>query len=112
MTHDTTLPTTIAAWKQARDDDPAFLADIPLDSLLTCDGLSLHKDPDFSSRILVPPSLREALVRQHHADLQHLPHAKVLTSLARHYYWPTIKTDVRKFILDCEFCENERSKRR
>jgi transposase InsO family protein len=107
-----TLPTTIAAWKLAQDEDPAFLADIPPDSLIICDGLSLHKDPDFPSRILVPPALREALVRQHHADLQHLSHAKVLTSLARHYHWPTIKTDVRKIIKDCELCENERAKRR
>jgi hypothetical protein len=111
-TRDTTLPATIAAWKQAQADDPAFLADVPPDSLLNCDGLSLHKDPDFPSRILVPPSLREALVRQHHADLQHLSHPKVLTSLARHYHWPTIKADVRKIIQDCELCENERAKRR
>ncbi len=105
-------PRLLPAWKQAQADDPAFLADLPPDSLLNCDGLSLHKDPDFPSRILVPPSLREALVRQHHADLQQLSHPKVLTSLARHYHWPTIKTDVRKIIQDCELCENERAKRR
>jgi hypothetical protein len=66
---DPTLPTTIADWKQAQANDPAFLADVPSDSLLLCDGLTLFKDPDFPSRILVPPLLREALVRQHHADL-------------------------------------------
>ncbi len=109
---DPTLPTTIANWKQAQAADPAFLADVPSDSLLMCDGLTLFKDPDFPSRILVPPLLREALVRQHHADLQHLSHPKVLTSLARHYYWPTMKTDVRNFLRDCELCENERAKRR
>ncbi len=109
---DPTLPTTIAAWKQAQADDPAFLADVPPDSLLLCDGLTLFKDPDFPSRILVPPSLREALVRQHHADLQHLSHPKVLTSMARHYHWPTMKTDVRNFLRDCELCENEIAKRR
>ena len=111
---DPTLPTTIAAWKQAQADDPAFLDAIPPASLLLCEGLTLFKDPDFPSCILVPPSLREALVRQHHADLQHLLHPKVLTSLARHYHWPTMKTDVRKFLQDCELCENEneRAKRR
>ncbi len=109
---DPTLPTTITAWKQAQADDPAFLDAIPPASLLLCEGLTLFKDPDFPSCILVPPSLREALVRQHHADLQHLSHPKVLTSLARHYHWPTMKTDVRKFLQDCELCENERAKRR
>jgi hypothetical protein len=78
---DPTLPTTIAAWKQAQSEDPAFLADIPLDSLLLCYGLNLFKDPDFPSRILVPPSLREALVRQHHADLQH--HTQKYSPLSR-----------------------------
>ena len=66
---DATLPTTIAAWKDAQTADPAFLADIPPNSLLLCDGLSLHRDLDFPSRILVPPILREALTRRHHADL-------------------------------------------
>jgi hypothetical protein len=106
------LPSTLAEWKHAQSSDPDFLADIPPDSLLLCDGLSLHKGPDFPSRILVPPQLREALVRQHHADLQHMFHPKVLTSFARHYHWPSMKTDVRRFLNDCEFCENERAKRR
>jgi transposase InsO family protein len=111
-TRDATLPTTIAAWKDAQTADPAFLADIPPASLLLCDGLSLHRDLDFPSRILVPPALREALTRQHHADLQHVSHPKVLTSLARHYFWPTMKADVRRFVEDCEHCENEKAKRR
>ncbi len=81
-----TLPSTIAEWKDAQTRDPDFLADIPPESLLLCDGLSLYKDPDFPSRILVPPTLREALTCQHHADLNHVSHPKVLTSLARHYH--------------------------
>jgi hypothetical protein len=80
---DATLPTTIAAWKDALIADLAFLDDIPPASLLLCDGLSLHKDPDLPSRIFVPPTLREALTRQHHADLQHVSHPKVLTSFAQ-----------------------------
>jgi hypothetical protein len=92
-------------------DDPAFLSELPADALLVCDGLSFYKDDDFPSCILVPPTLREALVHQHHADLHHLSHPKVLTSLARHYYWRTMRNDVRRFIKDCELCENERAKR-
>jgi hypothetical protein len=86
-----------------------FHRDIPPSSLLLCDGLSLCKDPDFPSRILVPPALREALMRQHHADLNHVSHPKVLTSLARHYHWSSMKSDIRRFIQDCE---NEKGKRR
>jgi hypothetical protein len=54
----------------------------------------------------IPPDL------QHHADLQHLSHPKVFTSLARHYDWPNMKKDVRSFLQNCELCENERTKRR
>jgi hypothetical protein len=111
QTRDASLLTTISTWKQAQFDDSAFLTDIPPESLLLSDGLSLFKDPDFPSRILVPPSLCEALVRQHHADLQHLSHPKVLTSLARHYHWPNMKRDVRNFLNDCELCKKERAKR-
>jgi transposase InsO family protein len=106
------LPSTLDEWKHAQTSDPDFLSEIPSDSILLCDGLSLHKCPDFPSRILVPPSLREPLTRQHHADLNHVSHPKILTSLARHYHWPSMKADVRRFIQDCEHCENEKSKRR
>jgi hypothetical protein len=106
------LPSTLAEWKHAPVSDPDFLADIPPDAILLCDGLSLHKGLDFPSRILVPPQFREPLVRQHHADLQHMSYPKVLTSLARHYHWPSMKADVRRFLNDCEYCENERAKRR
>jgi hypothetical protein len=107
-TRDITLPAiTIAPWQQAQADDPAVLAEIPHDSLLFSNGLSLFKDLDFPSRILVAPFLRGALVRQHHTDLQHLSHPKVLTFLARQH-----EKDVRTFLQDCELCENERAKRR
>ena len=106
------LPSTLDEWKHAQTTDADFLSEIPPDSILLCDGLSLHKCPDFPSRILVPPSLREPLTRQHHADLNHVSHPKVLTSLARHYHWPAMKADVRRFVQDCEHCENEKSKRR
>ena len=106
------LPSTLDEWKHAQTSDPDFLSEIPSDSILLCDGLSLNKCPDFPSRILVPPSLREPLTRQHHADLNHVSHPKVLTSLARHYHWPSMKADVRRIIHDCEHCENEKGKRR
>ncbi len=32
--------------------------------------------------------------------------------MARHYHWQSMKKDIRIFLRDCEFCENERAKRR
>jgi hypothetical protein len=106
------LPTTLDEWKHAQQTNPAFLQELDPDSLASINGLTVFKAPDFPSRILVPPTFQSQLIRQHHHDLQHVSHPKVLTSLARHYYWPTMKTDVRRICEDCELCENEKGKRR
>jgi hypothetical protein len=106
------LPSTIQDWKHAQDNEPDFLALLDPETFANCNGLTVFKDTDFPSRILVPPSLRDPLIRQHHYDLQHVSHSKVLTSLSRYYFWPTMKTDVRRVCEDCELCENEKGKRR
>jgi len=106
------LPTTIEAWTEVQDDDPELLNGTDPTQISDTNGLKTLHDDDFPSRIIVPHSLREPLSRQHHADLQHLSHTKVLASLQRHYYWPTIRKDVRRWLQDCEYCENEKAKRR
>jgi transposase InsO family protein len=106
------LPSTLMDWKHAQDNEPEFLQTLNPESLAKCNGLTIFKDPTFPSRILVPPSLREALIRQHHADLQHVSHTKVHTSLARYYFWPSLRADTRRVLEDCEHCENEKAKRR
>jgi hypothetical protein len=108
----THVPTTLDEWRQAQQNEPDFLTVLAPNFLVLCNGLTLFKDADFPSRILVPPSLREPLTQQHHADLQHVSHPKVLTSLARYYFWPAMKADVRRIVDDCELCENEKAKRR
>jgi hypothetical protein len=105
------VPTTLDAWKQAQRLEADFLTHLDPDSLADCNGLTVFKSADFPSRILVPPSLRDALITQHHHELQHVSHPKVLTSLARHFFWPAMKADVRRVVEDCEFCENEKGKR-
>jgi hypothetical protein len=106
------LPTTLLDWKHAQNTEPDFFKTLDPDSIAHCNGLTVYKDVDFPSRIIVPPSLRDQLIRQHHSDLQHVSHPKVLTSLARYYFWPAMKTDVRRICEDCELCENEKGKRR
>jgi hypothetical protein len=106
------LLTSLDEWKHAQQTTPAFLQDLDPDSLASINGLTVFKAPDFPSRILVPPTFHSQLIRQHHHDLQHVSHPKVFTTLARHYYWPTMKTDVRRICEDCELCENEKGKRR
>ncbi len=106
------LPTNFVDWKHAQDNEPDFLTTLDPDTLATCNGLTVYKDAHFPSHILVPPTLRDQLTRQHHTDLQHVSHPKVLTSLSRHYFWPNMKSDVRRVCEDCELCENEKGKRR
>jgi transposase InsO family protein len=106
------LPTTLEEWKHAQQNTPAFLQTLDPDSLVSINGLTVFKTKDFPSRILVPPTFQDQLIRQHHYDLQHVSHPKVYTSLARHYFWPAMKADVRRVCEDCELCENEKGKRR
>jgi hypothetical protein len=49
------LPSTIIEWKHAQDIHPDFLQALDPDTIATCNGLSVYKDKDFPSRILVPP---------------------------------------------------------
>ncbi len=107
----TPVPTTLDEWRQAQKLEANFLTRLAPESLADCNGLTVFKSADFPSRILVPPSLRDALITQHHHDLQHVSHPKVLTSLARHFVWPATKADVRRVVNNCEICENEKGKR-
>ena len=109
---DTTLPSTLQEWTLAQQDDPQFTADLNLDSLFSHKNLTLYRDPDFPSRIVVPTHLREKLARKIHADLHHLSAPKVLASLSRHYFWPTMTSDTRRWLADCPECDNAKAKRR
>jgi hypothetical protein len=55
--------------------------------------------------IIVPPTCQQLLVRDSHARMFHLAHAKVYALLRRSYFWLTIKRDVRKWLEDCPLCE-------
>jgi hypothetical protein len=65
-----------------------------------------------TSRIVVPTHLREKLSRKIHADLHHLSTPKVLASLSRHSFWPTMAPDTRRWLADCPECDNAKAKRR
>jgi hypothetical protein len=52
------LPTTMTDWKNAQDNEHDFFTALDPDSLALCNGLTVYKDADFPSHILVPPSLR------------------------------------------------------
>jgi hypothetical protein len=82
-TWDQTLHSSLDEWKFARLADLDCLDSLDPESIASWNGLHVYRDPDFPCRIIVPTTLREPLTRQHHADLHHLAHTKVHTSLAR-----------------------------
>ena len=101
---DPDIPSTLEDWRAAQRVDADLLAPYKDGSTLLQDGLHLFADPDFPTLIIVPHHLREPLARQHHAQLH--------TSLARHYHWPSMRRDIRNWLSNCEFCENEKARRR
>jgi hypothetical protein len=103
-TRDTTLPSSLLDWKSVQLTDPDCLASIDPDSLASCNGLHVYRDPDLPSRILVSLALRKPPTRQHHADLHHLAHAKVHTSLARHYFLLLALHEIRHSLMAGKLC--------
>jgi hypothetical protein len=73
------IPRSIEQWIEAQADDPTCLDGIPADDIVEQDGLLLHITEEFEPRIIVPTAPREALIRQHHADIFHLGPDKTTT---------------------------------
>jgi transposase InsO family protein len=110
---DASFPDTLQEWTIAQQqDDPQFTADLTPDSIFSHNNLTLYRDPDFPSRIVVPTHLREKLARKIHVDLHHLSAPKVLASLSCHYFWSTMAPDTRRWLADCPECDNAKAKRR
>ena len=68
-------------------------------------GLLMFAGNDGVNKIYVPAQRREALIQLHHETICHLAAAKTSVSIARYFYWPTLRHDVRQFCMACAFCE-------
>jgi hypothetical protein len=64
--------------------------------------LLYHESTDESGapKIVIPVSLREQVIRQHHDPVfaGHQGEKTTLSSLRLHYYWPSMLKDVENFI--------------
>ena len=83
------------------EKDPSIAATMSKDET----GLLVHVECGGISKIYVPAQRREALIQLHHESLSHLASAKTSTSLARYFYWPSLRQDVRSYCKSCSFCE-------
>ncbi|GJP35280.1 hypothetical protein CLOM_g19773 [Closterium sp. NIES-68] len=79
--------------------------------LLQWDGdIAYHKG---STKIWVPnyPPLRQLLLKEYHDVLYagHFGANKMLTAIAKHYYWPHMAADVQQFLTSCATCQRMKS---
>ena len=44
--------------------------------------------------------------------MHHLGHRKVFVDIAKHYFWPGMQADIRRWVNNCANCENEKARRR
>jgi hypothetical protein len=101
-----TVPRTLEAWVRAQKLDAGFD-----DLLKTVEDCALRNElwiqalPGRTPTIVVPSSCQELLIRDTHARLHHLNHAKVYEALKRSYFFPAMKTQTRKWLEDCPECE-------
>ncbi len=100
------MPRTLEAWVRAQKMDLSFdeLVQTVADNALR-NGLWIQATPDCTPTIIVPKACQEMLIRDTHARMYHLHHAKVFAALKRSYFWPDVKKDTRKVFEDCPECE-------
>ena len=60
-----------------------------------------------STRIVVPPTLREAVFRALHEPAHHGYEATV-RRISQRYWWPRVRGDVSAFVSACEVCDRDR----
>ncbi len=103
---DGTVPRTLEAWTRAQkldDSFPDLLKKVENGALMN--DLWIQALPGRTPTIIVPLSCQELLVRDTHARMHHLNHAKVHAVLKRSYFFPDMKAKTRTLLEDCPECE-------
>jgi hypothetical protein len=65
----------------------------------------MQAPPNCVPTIIVPATCQEPLVRDTHARMFHLHHAKVFALLQRSYFWPNFRAHTKRILQDCLECE-------
>ena len=70
------------------------------------DGILFHVEADGTLRIIPPEHSREKIFHKAHDGTfgGHLRDAKVFSELQRHYWWPGMRSDVRRWSRACLTC--------
>ncbi len=101
-----TVPRTLEAWGRAQSLDPTFPEMVQaIEDKALKDELWIHAPPGRTPTVVVPNSCQELLIRDAHARMHHLNHAKVYAVLKRSCMFPSIKQKIRTLLEDCPECE-------
>ena len=67
----------------------------------------------FCDRIYVPPSLRSKILFNHHdsALAGHPGRAKTIELIGRDYAWPSMSSDIRRYVRSCDLCQRNKVSR-
>jgi len=62
-------------------------------------------------RVYIPddPEIKTLLLHEAHDAAGHFGIDKTLDTLARHYYWPTLRTSVTEYVRACEACQRSKT---
>ena len=69
-----------------------------------------HLEADKTLRIVLPEASRQEVFEEVHGGRfgGHLRDAKIHGALSKHYWWPTMRSDIRKWCLACITCASRR----
>jgi len=70
------------------------------------DGVLYFNQPDGHLLLVVPRDQRQKLIQEAHGGILsgHLREMKTYSQLQKHYWWPGLRTDVRKWCQSCLVC--------
>ena len=74
------------------------------------DGIQVlvHKD----TRLVVPTPLQAKIVQWYHHYLLHPGHTRLEETIAATLYWPSLRSDVRRYVKGCDRCQKGKKRKR
>ena len=74
------------------------------------DGVLYYNQPDGRILLVTPKDQRLKLIQEAHGGILsgHLREMKTYSQLQRHYWWPGMRTDIRKWCQSCLVCASRR----
>lgn len=72
------------------------------------EGILYFKGPNFQPRLCIPRSMRNEILRSYHEspfETAHAGFSKLWNRLTKLFYWPRMKTDIRRYCETCDVCQ-------